>query len=87
MILAPSLGFLGAMRMDKVMKEAIDKYHRINFSGRVYDEVTEESIENDKNLLQKRLAVVPEPISSILFVTSSAVLAGKRYLRKEKAYL
>lgn len=42
-----TFGFWGGKRVDRVMKEAIDKYHRINFSGKIYEEFTEQSLENE----------------------------------------
>jgi hypothetical protein len=34
--------------------------------------------------LNYSVAVVPEPLSTILFITGGAVFAGRRYLKQEK---
>lgn len=57
---------------------------RGNFNGEVFHAIFGASYAHQANGLILYPALVPEPISSILFVTGGILLAGRRYIKRKK---
>jgi len=47
--------------------------------------ISDTSASNNYGEVTINIALVPEPISSVLFVTGSAVFAGRAYLKKKRS--